>query len=536
MIQELLNSPIVTLFLILAIGIIVGQISIKGISLDISAIILVAIVFGHFGFSVPPILQDLGLLLFIYSIGVQAGPGFLSSMKSQGRVLLSLATLALSAAAIMAGTLSYLYGLEPAFAAGVFTGAITSAPGLAVALESSHSPLASIGYSVTYPAGILGVILITKFMPNILRMDVKEEEKRYRATQQSEYPEIFGRYFKVSNQNIFDKTIGDLAVRNMTGGNITRHMHDGIATTPSSNTVLQENDIIKAVGTEDAIRKMTLLIGQETDEKIPLSRNYDVRRILVSNKKVVNASFGELGIFERYNATAARLRRSGIDLTPTKHTKIKLGDVITVSAPSEQIVRVCQLFGDSPKKLDEFNILPVALTILIGILLGKITVPVGSISFSLGLTGGVLAMSLLLSYIGRTGPIVWNISGNTNQLLRKIGLMLFLASVGTSAGATFAGTFMEYGFVLILIGFIVTITPMALCVIAGKFILKLNLLTLLGGLTGSMTSTPALSAVEGISETDAIQSAYATVYPIALVVMIVLSQLLVSIGQLLFEI
>lgn len=526
MFLELINNPLVTLFLILAVGVFIGQISVRGITLDISAIILVAIVFGHFGFSVPPILQELGLVLFIYSIGVQAGPGFFGSLKSKGKQLALMATVALIASAGVAVLLSHFLDLNNAMTAGIFTGAMSSAPGLAAAIESSNSPLVSIGYSITYPVGILSVILLTKFTPFLMRINVKEEEARYKEEQNSDNPEIFSRHFVVTNPNIFEQTIGSLQIRSMTSGNISRIMSGGAAATPASDTVLHQGDLIKAVGTTEALRKMRLLIGDETNETIPITNNYDVRRILVSNKNAVNKQFAELALFEQYGATASRIRRSGIDLTPDSRTKVKLGDVITISAPKEQFENIASMFGDSRKKLDEFNVLPIALTILIGVLIGKIIFPIAGLDFSFGLTGGVLMAALLFSYWGRTGPIVWNISGNTNQFIRKLGLMFFLASVGTTAGSTFADTFATYGWTLIAAGFAITVTPMIVSIAMGRWMFKMNALTLLGGLTGSMTSTPALSAIESLSETDAAQTAYATAYPIALVWMIILSQLI----------
>ncbi len=313
MLSELIASPLVTLFLIIAAGVFIGQISVRGITLDISAIILVAIIFGHFGFSVPPILQQLGLVLFIYSIGVQAGPGFISSLKSKGQKLAVMATVSLIITAITAALLAHWMGMDSAMAAGIFTGAMSSAPGLAAAIESSGSPLVSIGYSITYPAGILGVILLTKFTPFLMRVNIKKEEERYIKEQVNDFPEIFGRHFEVSNPNIFNHTIGNLEIRSMTGANISRIMTKGMASTPASDTVLHEGDLIKGVGTEEALRKMRLLIGNETTVEIPLTSNYDVRKVLVSNKKAVNKQFAELALFEQYGATAARIRRSGID-------------------------------------------------------------------------------------------------------------------------------------------------------------------------------------------------------------------------------
>lgn len=517
--------------MIIAIGISIGRISVKGVSLGMSAIILVALVFGHYGYSVPEIFQEVGLMLFIYSIGIQAGPGFINSFKTRGIQLSLIASISLvSAAAIVVG-LGQIIGIGYDMSAGIFTGAITSAPGLAVAIEASHSPEVSIGYGVAYPVGILGVIIFSKFSANIFRINLKKEENQYIQSQQKGYPEILGRFFKVANANIFNKTVGELKIRTMTGANVSRILSNNDASIPTSDTVLREGDTIKAVGTNAELEKIILLIGPETNEEFELSSQFVVRRILVSNKEVYNKSLAELGILEKFNTTAARVRRSGIDLVPNKHTRIKLGDKITVVSPADQIQEVCKLFGDSSKSLREFDVLPIAITILIGVIIGKITLPLGSLNISLGLTGGVLAASLLLSNIGKTGPLLWNISGTVNQFLRNLGLMFFLAAVGTKAGSTFISTFNEHGFSLILIGAAATFIPMVLCVVISRYILKMNFLVVMGGLTGSMTSTPALSAVESLSKTDAAQSTYATVYPVALVIMIVLSQAIASLGM-----
>jgi len=518
--------------MIIAIGISVGRISVKGVSLGMSAIILVALVFGHFGYSVPKIFQEVGLMLFIYSIGIQAGPGFVNSFKTKGVHLSLIAVISLASAAAVVTILSYYAGIEFDMIAGLFAGSITSAPGLAVAIEASHSPAVSIGYGVAYPVGILGVILFSKFSASIFKIKLKKEEEAYLESQQKGYPAIYGRFFKVANANIFNRSVGELKIRTMTGANISRISSGGHAEIPTSDTILREGDVIKAVGTEAELAKITLLIGPASSEEFELSSKNVVRRILVSNKAVYNKSLAELGLLEKYNTTAARVRRSGIDLTPNKHTRIKLGDKITVVSPVDQFEEVCKLLGNSSKTLREFDVLPIAITILIGVVIGRLSLPLGSMNVSLGLTGGVLVASLFLSNVGKTGPIVWNISGTVNQFLRNLGLMFFLAAVGTKAGSTFVDTFNNHGVLLILIGAAGTFLPMVLCVVIARYVMKMNFLTVMGGLTGSMTSTPALSAIESMSKTDAAQSAYATVYPVALVIMIVLSQLIVSFGML----
>lgn len=525
--MELLHNGYFALFIIICLGFIIGNIKIKGISLDISAIIFVALVFGHFGIVMPGILEKLGLILFIYTIGIQAGPGFFDSFKKQGRDLVILSAIVIISGSLLTFLAFKIFDLDPAIAIGLLTGALTSTPGLAAAIDATHSPLVSIGYGVAYPFGVIGVILFARLYPKITRSDIKKAEKEYEQLAESGFPEIKHKHLKVENENILGKTIGELRIRSMTQAVISRVMHDGAATTPSTQTTLQKGDLVRAVGTEDALNKITLLIGSETKQEIPLQKGYETRSILVTNKDVINKSLSVFNLWTNYQTTVTRIRRSGIDITPTPSFKIQMGDKVNVACTRENMKQVIRIFGNDDKRLSDTDFFPVAAGIVLGILLGKLSLSFGaSFTFSLGLTGGVLTVAMILSRIGRTGPVIWSMSGAANQLLRQLGLMLFLASVGTKAGANLVETYSEYGIMLFIIGGILTIMPMLLATLAARFLKKVNILTLLGTLTGAMTSTPGLAAVDSMSDSNAPAVAYATVYPVAMVILVICVQIL----------
>ncbi len=514
------------LFLIIALGFILGRIKIKGISLDVSAVIFVALVFGHYGIFIPQDFQNLGLVLFIFTIGIQAGPGFFDSFKKHGRELAILATILILSSGIITFCIYYFFGADKNLSIGLLTGSLTSTPGLAAVIDVTGSPIASIGYGIAYPFGVIGVILFVSFLPKILGTKITVAEEEYKKEISGGFPEIVSKNFIVENENVFGKSIQELRIRFMTKAVVSRVMHADTTVTASGDTILNKNDIIKAVGSQEALKRVGLLVGKETNQEIPLSMNYDVRSILVTNKEVINKTLGQINILQTYNATITRIRRAGIDFSPNSTLKLRMGDKVVVACNKENMKQVSHIFGDDNKKLSDTDFLPIAIGIIIGIIVGKISLSFNSFTFSLGLTGGILLTALILGRIGKTGSIIWTMSGAGNQLLRQLGLLFFLASVGTSAGANLIDTFQEYGMELFVYSIFITLIPMILTTVIGRIFMKMNILTLLGTLTGSMTSTPGLAAVDNLSDTDAAAVAYATVYPIAMVLLIVAVQVL----------
>jgi len=524
--MELLSNSYFALFLIVALGFILGRIKVFGLSLDVSAVIFVALVFGHYGIVIPRDFQYLGLVLFIFTIGIQAGPGFFESFKKEGRQLASFAVLLISVAALISVAIITVFHVDSNIVVGLLTGALTSTPGLAAAIDYTGSPLASIGYGVGYPFGVIGVILFIRFLPKIIRVSVKKSEDDYNVKLKQEFPEVLKRNFVVENENVVEKTIGELRIRFMTKAVVSRVVHNGKAITPTPQLVLHKGDLIKAVGTEEALRNVELLIGPVTEEEILLDPKYDVRSVLVTNKEVVNITIGQLNLLHTYNATITRIRRSGINISPSPNSKLQFGDKLVIASSKANMEMVAKVFGNDQKRLSDTDILPVALGIILGVLVGKISINLGSFSFSAGLTGGVLIVALVLSRIGKTGPILWTMTGAANQLIRQFGLILFLAAVGTGAGAKIVETFNVYGIELFLYGAAITLLPMLIAGLAGKWLFKMNILSLMGALSGSMTSTPGLAAADSMTDTNAHSIAYATVYPVAMVLLIVFVQLI----------
>lgn len=524
--MDFLANSYFALFLIVSLGFILGRIKIFGLSLDVSAVIFVALVFGHFGVIIPKDFQNLGLVLFIFTIGIQAGPGFFESFKKEGRQLALFATLLIFIAGVITMLVVSVFGIDKNIAIGLLTGALTSTPGLAAAIDYTGSPLASIGYGVGYPFGVIGVILFIRFLPKLLRISLAKSEEEYNSKINDEFPEVLHQNFVVENDNITGKTIGELRIRFMTKAVVSRVLHDGVAKTPTPETILYKGDLIKAVGTAEALHNVELLIGHSTEEEIPLDPKYDVRSVLVTNKEVVNKTIGQINLLHTYNATITRIRRSGIDISPSPNSKLQFGDKLVIASSKANMEMVSNIFGNDQKRLSDTDILPVALGIIVGVLVGKINIAMGSFSFSPGLTGGVLIVALILSRIGKTGPVLWTMTGAANQLLRQFGLILFLAAVGTDAGATILETYNKYGFQLFLYGGLITLLPMVIAAFAGKYFFKMNVLTLFGAISGSMTSTPGLAAADSMTESNAHSIAYATVYPVAMVLLIVIVQLI----------
>ncbi len=524
---DLLYEGYFALFLIITLGIMLGSVKFRGFSLDISAVVFVALIMGHYGIMVPEAFQTIGLMFFIFTVGMQAGPGFFDSFKKSGRQFLGIGLFLVTTAALLSYLMSYVFGLDPLLGVGIFNGALTSTSGLAAAIDISGSTLPSVGYGVVYPAGAVMAILVIHLLPVIMRIDMKKEEEKYRRLTQDEHPEMLDRNFVVENKNVHGKTIHELDVGSITQAVIIRLKHQGKVYTPGENTRLYLGDIVKFVGTEAALDKVEFMIGPRSEEEVPQAAGYKVNWVLVTNKEAINKTLKSLSLRAYYNATITRIRRSGIDIPPRRNSTLRFGDKVLLASDKENMPRVMQLLGNNEKRLSETNFLPISLGIIIGVLLGSVTFPIfGVFEFSLGITGGVLTSALILSKLGKTGPIIWNMSGGANNLLRKLGLLMFLAAVGTQAGAHIADALSEYGWTLLWTGMTITIIPMILTSILGHYGFKINFATVLGLVAGSMTSTPALAAADAKTGSDAATLGYATVYPMALVLMIIFSQIL----------
>lgn len=529
MFADLLQSSYFALFLIVALGFMLGRIKIKGLSLDVSAVIFIALLFGHFGVVIPKELGNFGLVLFIFTIGIQAGPGFFDSFRSKGKTLILITLLIVSSAALTAVGLKYAFGIDTPSTVGLIAGALTSTPGLAVAIDSTHSPLASIAYGIAYPFGVIGVILFVKLLPRLMHIDLEQEARKLEKERRSEFPELTTCLFRVSNPVVFGRSLAQINARSMTGAVISRLKHQDEISIPTAHTVLRENDYIQAVGSDESLNQLSILVGERLEGELPLADTQEIESLLLTKKDMINKQLGDLNLMKNFGCTVTRVRRSGIDLSPSPDLALKFGDKLTVVGEKEGIQAMARLLGNDTKKLSDTDFFPIALGIVLGVLFGKLNISFSdSLSFSPGLTGGILIVALVLSAVGKTGPVLWSMSGPANQLLRQLGLLLFLAEVGTSAGRTLVATFEESGWLMFGIGAAITLVPMLVAVLAGWFVFKISILDLLGTITGGMTSTPGLAAADSMTDSNIPGVAYATVYPIAMVFLILFIQIIAN--------
>jgi putative transport protein len=526
--MEILSSDYTILFLLTSLGIILGKIKIKNISLDTSAIFFVALIFGHLGYTIPVIIQQIGLIFFMFSIGIQAGPGFFETFKKQGKQFLLVAIVLCSTGGAITILLSKIFHVDILLATGLFSGSLTSASSLAVTLDNTQSTLPVVGFGIAFPFGVIGVVLITKLSPRIFKIDIEKEEEIHIEDISMDYPKVLSKNFIVENPAILNKSIGELNLRSLTNTNISKVYQKYAMISPRASTILREGDYIRASGTHNDLIKLEKLVGKETHITFPFSRKYTAKHFIVTNNKIINKPLGHLTLLPMLNITITSIRRSGIEINPNVNSKLRFGDRINIAGPEENMKRIRDFFGNEKSKLSELDFLPIVLGVLLGIILGQIKIPLTSnANFSLGLSGGVLISALILSRIGKTGKIIWNISGPSNQFLRKLGLIFFLSGVGIDAGSKMIETFNNTGISLLFIAIAITVIPMFTTLFFGRYILKLNFLRLLGAVTGSMTSTPALSSIEPLTKTNAPQVAYATVYPIALILIIIISQIII---------
>lgn len=528
--MALLHNHIFLLILVTLLGTGLGKIKIGSFSLGSSGIIFVALLFGHFGYTLPDDFQTLGLVLFIYSIGLQAGPGFLRSF-GRGGLKLTLGALATLLSGFCTALLvSIFYGFSAETAAGLFSGALTSTPGLAVAVEMAGETIAPAAYGLTYFFGVTGVIVFIQLLPKFMSISVVDEEQTLQQEVRDAHKPISIQHIELTNPNIFNKKVGDLGLSSIATVVITRLLRAG-AKEPilvGKETVLKQGDHMRLAGRREDLEKMQLFLGQPIEQEIEFDRALVKKTILVSKKSMSGMSIGQLNCYEVFNVRLTRVTRNGIDLPATASLRLHIGDIVHAIGDTRALENLTKIFGNDVKDVFSINLMPIFVGIFIGFLIGKIPlyIPYGG-TFYLGTTGGVLAAGIILSNLYKTGPFIWEIPTTANKFLRDLGLILFLATVGTKTGATILSTIRLQGLDLFIAGCIVTTVPLIVSLLVCTHLLKIPFLRILGVITGAMTSTPGLAAATDLSSTHFASSAYATVYPLALISMILLTKLLV---------
>jgi putative transport protein len=548
-IKYLEENKLFLLFLVIAIGYFLGKLKYKGFSLGISAVLFVGIGFGSLSekLALPDIVYILGLVFFVYTTGLETGPGFFAGFNKKAIVynLVMIGVLAFTASITI--LLSKAFDLNANIASGLFAGSLTNTPALASIVDTLKNTLTDIppaevnrmlgepiaGYSISYPYGVIGVILSFFMLKKIFRIDVEKESNQIAEELGLGGQELEHRDVMITNPNVFGKSVASIFANNdFSGLVIARIKKKDNVEIVNGDTILEKDDIITLVGTK--LWERTSFFGVHDHTHLFSDRSQlDFRRVFVSNKDVIGYTIGSLDLHTKFQATITRLKRGDSDIVPSHNTVLQGGDRIRVVAAKEDMEKVSKFFGDSFHSLTEIDYISMAIGIALGLLVGEISFPLpGGASFKLGYAGGPLIVSLLLGYIGRTGSIVWSMSYNANLTLRQIGVVLFLAGIGLKAGFSFGANFAKYGILLLSLGFILTTINTVIMLLVGRLFLKIPYPLLVGILSGMQTQPACIAFANAEIKNSVPSFGYSLVFPIAMITKILLVQIVFNVLRL----
>lgn len=551
--QDLLTNPdsiahIVALYsFVIAVGVLLGKIKIFGISLGVTFVLFVGILAGHFGFtgnqSILSFLQDFGLILFVFCIGLQVGPSFFSSFK-KGGIRLNMLAVGIVALNIAVAIIIYyaLQGrVEIPMMVGILCGAVTNTPGLGAANEALQQlgyqgPEIAMGYACAYPLGVMGIILSLILIRYICRVNLdKEADDIQKEEEANPHLKPYNIALKVENAALSGKKLSQVQSFLARDFVCSRILQDGHVHIPNADTVLRLGDEMNIVCAEDDSEAIQAFIGSKVDDvdwdnQSKQDKPMVSRRILVTQPAINGKTLGELHFSSMYGVNVTRVNRSGMDLFAARQLILQVGDRVMVVGPQDAIERVADLLGNQLKRLDHPNIVTIFVGILCGILFGSLPIAFPGIPtpVKLGLAGGPLIVSILIGGFGHKVKLVTYTTMSANLMLREVGLVLFLASVGIKAGGNFVQTVVEGdGLLYVGIGFLITIIPLLIIGMVARWRHKVNYFTLMGLIAGSNTDPPALAYANQISGNDAPAVGYSTVYPLAMFLRILTAQLLI---------
>ena len=546
MIDLLLQNSLLLLFVVAALGYVIGRIKIRGFSLGVSAVLFVGLFFGalHPDLKLPEILYLLGLVLFVYTIGLSSARGFFAAFKRKGLRDNALVLSMLIFAAVLSAVAHLVLLLSVTVTAGLYAGSMTNTPALAAVLEQikGFAPPAQldqllaepvIGYSVTYPVGVIGLLIAIGVLQRVWRVDYRAEEQRQRDMA-GVNRHLFNRTIRVTKSEACGHPIHEL-IRTQQWDVVFGRVKQGEELTLVHGwTKFSPGDLVTIVGAQEDLDRIAAFLGEESAEHLELDRSeLDYRRIIVSNPKVAGHQLHDLNLPQQYGAVVTRVRRGDVEFLPHGDTMLELGDRIRVLTSRNNLDAVSSFFGDSYRAVSEIDILSFGVGLALGLIVGLIPIPLpGGATLRLGFAGGPLIVALILGYVERTGPIVWTLPYNANLTLRQFGLVLFLAGVGTRSGWAFVTTFSQAGGLSIFIaGAIVTCATAFITLIVGYKLLKIPMSVMTGILSGQQTQPAALGFALEQARNELPNIGYATVYPLATIAKIVLAQLLLSLLQ-----
>ena len=519
--QILHTQPVLTLFLIIGSGYLIGRIPIGSFSFGpVAGVLFAGLFLGHFDFRMSPGAQSVGFALFIFSVGYQAGPRFFDVLRTDGLKYFSLAVVISVAGLGMAIVVTKLLNLEPGTSAGLLAGGLTSSPTLAAAQEAlrggTMKPPAgwtveqmvgnvTTGYAITYIFGLAGLITIIKVLPGILGINLQQEAKRLEETDQSDTGEISNisiRAYRVTNEDFTKIPVGVLRERSTDPFSVGRVRRDGEIISLNPDDFLQIGDVVLAKGDVEAFVGGIQEIGEEIIDREFLAQVNDTAQIVVFNRDALGKTLEEINIPRNYGILLTGIRRMRISIPRSRDFRLRKGDILTVLGPAEQIDRFGQALGLVERDVAETDMVTFAFGIAAGVLIGMLAIKVGGLSIGLGSAGGLLTSGLIIGFLYSIRPTFGRLPDAARWIFMEFGLLLFMAGVGLRAGGDIIETFMEAGPKLVAGGIMVTTIPVLLGYLFGRKVLKINPVLLLGGITGSMTSGASLSVITSAAKSS----------------------------------
>lgn len=539
-------QQIIAITLTAALGLMFGKVKIKGISLGGAGALFVGIVLGHIGLRIDSnvlhFIQEFGLILFVYTIGMQVGPGFMDSIRRHGLVLNVLSTSIVFLGVVVTLCLYFFTDMHnnvPVLI-GMLCGAVTNTPSLGAANSvfatvGMDTSLTGIGYAVAYPFGVIGIIFVMLLVRIIFRQNPDKAAKDYAADITENTKRIESCSLTLDNQNLFGTMLKDIPDLISSGVVVTRLMRGKDIFTPNGKTVIQEGDKLHIVGMPEAVAIMEKIIGRRLEKPITKENTTDsdrailVKTVLVTNKKVLGKTIGALALAERYNVNVSRVVRSGFKFTGRLDLRIKFADKLRLVGTAEGIEAAAKELGNSLTALDHPEILPAFLGIFLGVIAGSIPIAIPGMPtpLKLGLAGGPLIIAILLSRKRKIGPLNFFMANSANLMLREFGLTLFLSCVGLNAGIKFFDVLLNGdGLYYMGLAAFITFIPLAIVATIGHLIFKVNFLSLCGVLAGATTDPPALAFANSQADSEAVNIGYVSVYPLTMLLRILSAQIL----------
>ncbi|HDK6357247.1 TPA: putative transporter [Klebsiella variicola subsp. variicola] len=535
------------LALVAVVGLWIGNVKIRGVGFGIGGVLFGGIIVGHFvdqagvALSSPMLhfIQEFGLILFVYTIGIQVGPGFFASLRVSGLRLNLFAILIVILGGLVTAVLHKLFDIPLPVVLGIFSGAVTNTP----ALGAGQQILRDLGvpfevvdqmgmsYAMAYPFGICGILLTMWLVRLFFRINVEKEAQRFEESSGNGHAHLHTINVRVENPNLNQMAIQDVPMLNSDNIVCSRLKRGELLMVPAPGTLIQAGDLLHLVGRPEDLHNAQLVIGQEVATSLS-TRGTDlkVERVVVTNEKVLGKKIRDLHVKQRYDVVISRLNRAGVELVASSSASLQFGDILNLVGRQEAIDAVAAELGNAQQKLQQVQMLPVFIGIGLGVLLGSIPlfIPGFPAALKLGLAGGPLIMALILGRIGSIGKLYWFMPPSANLALRELGIVLFLAVVGLKSGGDFVATLIQgEGLSWIAYGIFITAIPLLTVGILARMLAKMNYLTLCGMLAGSMTDPPALAFANNLHATSgAAALSYATVYPLVMFLRIITPQLL----------